>query len=549
MSERPSFDVKSPANGERVSSYPLMEKGDVDEKVAKAQNAFATWSKSTFRKRRKVLAKAASILANNAERYGRIVSAENGKTLLDALLADVYPCCDLLHYYSKTLHKHLAPVKSDVGIFFPGRKAYYVFEPRGVVGVISPWNYPLSLSSGPVISAIAAGNSVVLKPSSQTSGCGTILAEVFKKAGLPEGVLQVVTGSGSVTGQALVEHPDISMLFFTGSTEVGRSVNLKAAERLIPAIMELGGKDAAIVTGNADLDRAANSICWGAFTNSGQTCIGIEICLVERSVYNDFLEKLLEIVNGLHNGRSAGEIGAMTMRSQLEIVEAHVNDAREKGARILTGGERISVEEGFYYPPTVITEVTSDMKVMTEETFGPLLPVLAYDDVEEAIDLVNSGEYGLSGAVYTSDMDEGRAIAGKIKTGSVNINDCLITFAVPDLPFGGAKNSGVGRYHSRIGVQSFCEIKSITEYKGGLTKEPFYYPVAPDMEDLLKNGLQAMFSRNPVKKAFRSLQSGGKLYKAFKAEKKKKGKKEDKKLEDKSETAEEAADIKEGGKD
>jgi len=521
MSKGPSFDVKSPATGERVASYPLHNKEDIDLKINKARQAFQTWSKSSFRKRRHVLKKAAGILANYAERYAKTISDENGKTIVDAMIADVYPTCDLLHYYSKTLHKHLAPVKAEVGLLFPGRKAYYYFEPRGVVGVISPWNYPLSLSSGPSVSAIAAGNCVVLKPSSQTSGCGTILEEVFQKAGLPEGVFQVATGSGTVTGEALIDHSGLDMLFFTGSTSVGRSVNIKAAERLIPAIMELGGKDVAIVTGKAELDRAASSVAWGAFTNSGQTCIGIEICLVEKTVYDEFLEKLLSIVNDLKNGQASGEIGAMTMHSQLEIVEDQVRDAREKGARLLTGGERPG-GEGLYYPPTVITDATPEMKVMKDETFGPLLPVLSYDDVEEAIELANSGEYGLSGAVYTADMNEARDIAARLHTGSVNINDCLITYAVPDLPFGGAKNSGVGRYHSAIGLQSFCEIKSVTEYKGGLAKEPFYYPIAPDLEPLLKDGLQAMFSRNPFKKTIKGLQSGRKLYKAFKPDKKKK---------------------------
>ncbi|MFO8058643.1 MAG: aldehyde dehydrogenase family protein [bacterium] len=521
MSEKPSFDVKSSATGELVGTYALMDKDDIDLRVKKARQAFESWSQSTLKARRRFLSRAASILADDAERYAKIISDENGKTRVDALIADVFPSCDLLHYYSKTLHKHLAPVKADVPLLFPGRKAYYVFEPRGVVGVISPWNYPLSLSAGPSISAIAAGNAVVLKPSSQTSGCGFILEEVFQKAGLPEGVFQTVTGSGSVTGQALIDHPDLDMLFFTGSTEVGRTVNLKAAERLVPTIMELGGKDAAIVTGKADLGRAASSVAWGAFTNSGQTCIGIEMCLVERNVYEEFLKKILDIIGELRNGQTSGEIGAMTMRSQLELVKDQVADAREKGARVLTGGAPAGEGEGLYYPPTVLVDVTPDMKVMKDETFGPLLPVLPYDNVQEAIDLVNRGEYGLSGAVYSSDMEEARAIAGKIKTGSINVNDCLITYAVPDLPFGGAKNSGVGRYHGRLGLQNFCEIKSITEYKGGLEKEPFYYPMAPDLEGLLKNGMQAMFSRNPFKKALRALQSGRGFYKAFKGEKKK----------------------------
>ena len=203
----------------------------------------------------------------------------------------------------------------------PGRKLYYVYEPKGVVAVISPWNYPFCLSVGPVVSAIAAGNTVVLKPSSQTTDCGIIVKEVLEKAGLPEGVVNVATGSGSVTGQALIENTDIDMFFFTGSTEIGKKVNMQAAERLIPTIMELGGKDAAIVTKNADLDRAAHTIAWGAFSNCGQTCIGMEICLVERPVYNQFMEKLMAIVKNLKSGNETGCVGSMTMKSQYDIVE------------------------------------------------------------------------------------------------------------------------------------------------------------------------------------------------------------------------------------
>jgi len=491
-----TFDVVSPMTGQKVASYPLMDANEVDAAVAKAREALAAWSGTPISNRMKILARAADILANNALYYAERVSRENGKTRFDAMMADIYPSCDIMHYYAQSAGKALAPVKVAGNPMMPGRKMYYTFEPRGVVAIISPWNYPFGLSVGPVVSAITAGNTVVLKPASQTTDSGMMVKEILEKAGLPEGVVNVVTGSGSVTGQALIEHAGIDMFFFTGSTEIGRKVNVKAAERLVPAVMELGGKDAAIVTKNADLDKAANAICWGAFTNCGQTCIGMEICLVERPVYQEFLDKLISIVKNVKSGEGVGEVGSMTMESQYKIVERQVEDAVARGAKLLPEGALNCKLSGMCYPPVVLTDVTLDMKVMKEETFGPLLPVVPYDNVEDAIKIVNGTVYGLSGAVFTRDMEEGRQIARKIKTGSVNINDAMITFAVPGLPFGGVKESGIGCYHSEAGIRAFTDIKSITECKNGNKKEFYQYPVMAGSEQGLLDALRFMYSQS-----------------------------------------------------
>jgi len=257
------YKIYNPANGEEVGAYELMDKEAVNEAVARARKKFHPWSKTSMKERRKILRNAASVLAENAEHYAEVVSRETGKTPLDALMADIYATLDLLKYYSKRSGRFLKPVKTSGNPLLPGRKTYYVFEPKGVVGIISPWNYPFTLLAGPAISAITAGNTVVLKPSSQTTESGLIFKEIMEKAGLPEGVIQVITGNGSVTGEALVENDDIDMIFFTGSSAVGRKINTRAAERLVPAMMELGGKDVAIVTQNANLDRAAHGVLWG----------------------------------------------------------------------------------------------------------------------------------------------------------------------------------------------------------------------------------------------------------------------------------------------
>ncbi|MBN1375808.1 MAG: aldehyde dehydrogenase family protein [Dehalococcoidia bacterium] len=495
-----TFDVISPMTGQKVSSFPQMDTNEVDALIDKARNKFETWSTTPAKERAKILARAAEVLAENALDYAARISAENGKTQFEALLADVYSACDVTHYYSQNAEKMLAPVKVKGNPMMPGRKLYYVFEPKGVVAVISPWNYPFCLSVGPVVSAIAAGNTVVLKPSSQTTDCGIIVREFLEKAGLPEGVVNIATGNGSVTGQALIENPKIDMFFFTGSTEIGKKVNIKAAERLVPTIMELGGKDTAIVTKNADLDRAAHTIAWGAFSNCGQTCIGMEIRLVERPVYNQFLEKLLAIVKNLKSGTATGCVGSMTMASQYKIVESQVADARAKGAKLLPDDVLNCKLDGMCFPPIVLTDITLDMKLMKEETFGPLLPVIPYDNIDEAIKITNSTTFGLSGAVFTNDLEEGRKIAARIKTGSVNINDALVTFAVPALPFGGVKESGVGCYHSDIGLRAFTDIKSITESKSNSRKEFYHYPVLEGSLQGMADALKLMYAQSPSQK-------------------------------------------------
>ncbi len=491
-----TFVIQNPATGEQVGDHLQMGPQEVDEAVRKARQAFETWSRTSFSERREILLNAASHLAENAERYANVIRSETGKTQVDAILAEIFPTCDLLHYYAKNAEKALKPVKAPGITVLPGRKAWYSFEPRGVIGIIAPWNYPFSLASGPVISALASGNTAVLKPSSQTTASGLIFREIFHAAGLPEDVVQVVTGSGSVTGRALIEHKSLDMLFFTGSTGVGLEVNEAAARNLIPAVMELGGKDSMIVTRNADLERAAHAAVWGSFFNSGQTCIGVEFCFVDRAVYEEFLEKVLRITKTIESGTLNGQLGSMTMESQLKIVESQVADAVSKGARVETGGQRRQPEKGMFYAPTVLTGVTTEMDLWQNETFGPVLPIIPFSTREEAVQMANSTEFGLSGSVFSNDTEEALWYAERMETGSVNINDCLVTFTFPSLPFGGVKKSGVGYYHSEMGIRNFCRIKSVTEFKDRYAKEFFHYPLTEGVKEAMESILVLLYSRN-----------------------------------------------------
>ncbi len=487
------FSVFNPATGEEVARYPLMSMADVDVVVARARKAFMTWCQTSHEARRSILNKAANVLAENAGRYADEIAAENGKTRFEALLAEVYNVSHSIKYYAKNAEKFLRPVRVPGTMLLPFRKAHYQFEPKGVIGVISPWNYPFSLSAVPVITAIAAGNAVVLKPSSQTTRAGLIVKEILELAGLPPGVVEVATGSGSVTGQALVEHPDLNMIYFTGSTEVGRGVNVAAAKRLIPAVMELGGKDVAIVTRNANLDRAANGIAWTSFTNCGQTCMATEVILVERPVYDTFVNKLVEIVRQLKLGKGSGEVGSLTMESQLRTVMSQLEDAKAKGAKVLIGGEK-PTGPGFFFPPTLLADTTPDMKVRTDETFGPLKPVIPFDTIEEALAIANSTEFGLSASVYSQNPEEARSIANGLKTGAVNINEGMMTQAFADLPFGGVKSSGIGRNHGVEGIRAFTDIKSITEYYGSMKREIIWYPTPANGDKIVEQAIGFLFA-------------------------------------------------------
>ncbi len=512
-----NFTVYNPATDQPVGTYDIMDRERVGHAVGKARQTFSAWSETPMAQRRRILGKAVTILANNVEKYAGIVASETGKTTLDAMMADIFSALDIFKYYKKNAGKFLKPVRVPGSTFLPGRKAYYTFEPKGVIGIISPWNYPFALLAGPAVSALMAGNTVVIKPASQTTGSGLMFKEIMDQAGMPDGAIQMVTGNGSITGQALIENEDLDMIFFTGSTAVGREISKIAGKRMIPAVMELGGKDAAIVTKNANLDRAAHAIVWGGITNSGQTCIGTELVLVDRRIYDAFEKKIVDLVKNLKSGSEPGDVGSMTMKSQFEIVRSQVEDAKAKGAGILAGGEPLPSPHGLYFPPTVLTNVTEDMKVRTEETFGPLLPLIPYDTIDDAVKIANSTEYGLSGSVFTRDMAEARDIAKQLKTGSVNINDILVTYAIPDLPFGGIKRSGIGTYHGESGIRAFTNVKSITEYKWNINKEPHWYPMTKQGDRLIVNILVVFFSGNLLSRIKALFKLGKPVREMFKA--------------------------------
>jgi acyl-CoA reductase-like NAD-dependent aldehyde dehydrogenase len=378
-----------------------------------------------------------------------------------------------------------------------GKKLILRYRPLGLIGVIGPWNYPLTNSFGDCIPALAAGNSVILKPSEVTPLTSLALADGLRECGLPEGVFQVATGRGP-TGAALIESVD--MIMFTGSTRTGRKVAAAAAERLIPCSLELGGKDPMIVLSDADLERAANTAVYYSMQNAGQTCISIERVYVEAPVYDEFVSKVTDKVRALRvgapNGPGSVDVGAITFPPQLDTITDHVNDAIDKGARVLVGGKAVENVGGRFFEPTLLVDVDHTMKVMTEETFGPTLPVMKIADAEEGVRLANESPYGLGASVFTRDTERGEAIARRLEAGAANVNDAIVNYTALELPMGGAKASGLGSRHAAGGIRKYCSQQAIVVTpKLALKREVHMFPYKARTTRMISRLFKLLYGR------------------------------------------------------
>jgi succinate-semialdehyde dehydrogenase/glutarate-semialdehyde dehydrogenase len=436
------------------------------------------WADTPVRERARVLLRALQILIKNQDEYIDVILKETPKTRNEALMMDIYAGCDALHFYAKDAHKFLKPEKKRLhGLVALAKKVEVVYKPLGVVGVISPWNGPFILSLNPTIQALIAGNAVLLKPSSATAFSGGLVGKLFKEAGLPDDLLTVTQGDSS-TGQALLE-VGVNKISFTGSEGVGRHVAVCCAERFIPCTLELGGKNPLIVCADANLDNAAAGAIAGNFFNAGQYCGGTERVYVVESVADEFIKKVVEKASKLRQA-SSGEfdIGALYTDGQFELVKEHVEDAIAKGATVLVGGKVNPNEKGLYFEPTVLTGVSDDMRVLNEETFGPVMPIIRVANEEEAIRLANDSNYGLTASIWTRDTKRGAQIARQIDTGSVDINDFPQTYGSAEVPFGGRKASGVGQVNGATGVRGYCHAQPIQTDRFGGKQTAGRYPLS-----------------------------------------------------------------------
>ncbi|MGA5463919.1 aldehyde dehydrogenase family protein [Mycobacterium sp. NPDC050041] len=472
------IDVRNPANGRTVGTVPIHSAESVAARARELRAAQPEWEAMGPRGRRRWLLAFQEWVLDNAERLADVLQSETGKTRADA---SAEPTCvaDSLNYWSGHAERFLADERpASLNPLTITKKLTTVYRPYPVVGVITPWNFPFVMPGMDVIPALAAGAAVLLKPSEVTPLSAVEFARGWAEVGAPP-VLAVCTGLGE-TGAALIDNVDY--LQFTGSTATGRKVAVACAERLLPFSLELGGKDPAVVLADADLERAANGIAWGGLFNSGQVCVSVERVYVEAPVYDAFVSRLAQTVSGLRQGEDDRgyrfDVGALATEAQRDIVARHVDSAVAAGARVLTGGKPTGI--GTFFEPTVLVDVDHSMACMTEETFGPTLPVMKVADEEEAVRLANDSPYGLSATVWTADLERGERIARRLDAGAVNINDALSNVFSYAVPMGGWKNSGVGaRYGGAAGVLKYCRPQAITTPRMPTPKkELIWYPVS-----------------------------------------------------------------------
>jgi acyl-CoA reductase-like NAD-dependent aldehyde dehydrogenase len=498
-SETREIIAHDPSTGEEIGRVPLMDATQVAAAVNRGRVAQPSWAKLSYRERARFILRAREIVLDQLEEIAKLISRETGKPASEAISMEIVPTLDLMHYFASHTHKLLDRRKIDLGqYYFMARSSYIVYKPLGVVGIISPWNFPWATPLDEVVMALMAGNAAVVKPSELTPLTALKVADVFKQARLPEGLLEIVTGDGS-TGAALVD-AGLNKIMFTGSVKTGKRVAEAAAKHLTPVVLELGGKDPMVVLEDADLVNAARAAIWGAFCNSGQACASIERCYVHESVAEKFTDLVVEETRRLKQDKAstdAVDIGAMTNEQQLEIVEDHVSDAVERGAQVRTGGHRLEKGGGWFHQPTVMTGVDHSMKLMREETFGPVLPIMTFKTDEEAIRLANDSIYGLTASVFTRDIARGRRIAEQIDAGTVMINEVVYTHAVAQTPWGGVKQSGYGRTHGRLGLLEMVSAQHVHVNSLPLFSDVWWFPYTKQAGELFR-GFARRFTTGSV---------------------------------------------------
>jgi acyl-CoA reductase-like NAD-dependent aldehyde dehydrogenase len=490
-----TIEVLNPATGTTVGSVEVDSPQSVAATVARVRGNQPAWEALGIEGRYEWLGRLRDWMLDNSERIADTMQAETGKVRGDTG-TEIYYLTDLINFYGSKAAKFIGDetVRPHSPVM-ASKKLMVQYRPYPVVGVISPWNFPLALALGDAIPALQAGAAVVVKPSEFTPlGIGAIVDAWRDEIGGPD-VFACVHGTGE-TGGALVDNSDFVQ--FTGSDRTGRKVMARAAETLTPVSLELGGKDPMIVLSDADLDRAANAATWGSMFNSGQVCLSVERIYVEEPVYDEFVAKLTKEVGALRQGADgktpAKDVGAMTSPNQRAVVEDHVSEALGKGARALTGGKAVD-GPGDYYEPTVLVDVDHSMKVMRDETFGPVVGVMKVRDSEEALRLANDTRYGLAGSVFG---EKGRAeqVGRRIEAGAVNINDVIVNYVLMDVPMGGWKESGIGFRHGEYGIKKYCRPGSVVVTRFGGKREPVWYPYTKPRRGLVGRASRAFNARD-----------------------------------------------------
>jgi acyl-CoA reductase-like NAD-dependent aldehyde dehydrogenase len=501
----------NPATGEPLAELTCANAGDVRQAVLRAREAQTRWQATPVAKRIGVLRKFQELLREQRDDVARLICREAGKPAAEALATEVLVVLDAAQFCINKAHEFLRPQPVPHGnIVMNMKRGKLVRDPYGVIGIIAPWNYPFSIPAIETLGALVTGNAVVLKPSEFTPLIAKELERLLTAAGLDPVLMQVIVGEGPA-GAALIDSP-IDKLIFTGSIATGKRVGEAAARRLLPVVLELGGKDPMIVLDDADLEIASSGAVWGAFMNSGQTCLSVERCYVHRRLYEPFLEKVREKVSRLRQGNGIAsdvEIGPMIHERQLEIVEQQVDDAIGQGARVLAGAKRRSDLGPNFYAPTLLADVTNNMRLMREETFGPVLPVAPFDTDDDAVRLANDSDFGLAASVWTRNRRRGEGMAARIKAGTVMLNDMISCFGIADAPHGGFKQSGIGRTHGELGLQEMVQVKYIdVDLLPGIAK-PWWFGYGREYQQQMGSFIDFLFAASWTAKLKGALKSAG----------------------------------------
>ena len=472
-----TLECINPVTHERIATLSVASEKEIQAKISLVKQGVEFWQALCLKERARYLSRVRKHLISKMDEVMDIIMKETGKTDFDSFL-EILTTSEIMRFVSKKGPFILSPRKRKTGLL-KSKRGSVQYVPYGVVGIISPWNYPLILTGGPVVEALMAGNGVILKPSEYTPLTVLKMKEIFDESGFPSDLLQVVFGAGEV-GRQIVNSPETKLICFIGSVEVGRKIAVACAEQLKPVILELGGKDPVIVLEDADLERAARAVVWGGFHNAGQTCISVERVYVEESVAGPFIERVTELSHNVRwgPGETKRDIGSMTTDRQAEKVRLQILDAKKKGAKILLGEGDDSKSNGLYIQPTVVVDVDQTMEIMNEETFGPVIAISKVRDANEALEKANSLEFGLNASIFTGSGLKARKMANKIQAGNICINDVLSNYFCPELPFGGVGASGLGRLQGIEGIRSFAQVQTVCEDRLGLKKELWWFPVS-----------------------------------------------------------------------
>jgi acyl-CoA reductase-like NAD-dependent aldehyde dehydrogenase len=501
--------VLNPATQETVGTIPIFTDSEIAAAVERARAAQERWAATSVSNRLNLIHRFQQLLSEQKHELASVIAQEAGKPVAEALSTEILVVLDAARYLLKHAGEFLRPEPvPHSNPVMKLKKGMVLREAYGVVGIISPWNYPFSLPAVQTLAALVTGNAVVLKPSELTPFSSLELQRLLREAGLDHDLMQVVTGEGRA-GEALI-HTSIGKLVFTGSVATGKKVAQAAAARLLPIVLELGGKDPMIVLEDADIDVASSAAVWGAFMNSGQTCLSVERCYVHASIYERFLESCVARTARLRQGPGsdgATDIGPMIHARQLQTVERHVQDAIARGARLLAGGRPASHLGSNFFQPTILADVTHAMDVMSEETFGPVLPVRSFKTDDEAVALANDSEFGLAASVWTRDKKRGEALARRIRAGTVMVNDVVACFGISEAPHGGIKASGIGRTHGRYGLEEMVWPKYVDSDRLPGMKKLWWYGYGPAFQQQMSGFIDLLFGKNLTKRIRGGLKS------------------------------------------